>query len=99
MELSAQLAQAGRRLTLRWYPRLQNTEADDLSNGRVQAFNPALRVFPDYRPEALIVLPDLIRYGEELYSALEARRESRPSTDTPAPKRKKGDRLRDRDPW
>ena len=86
-------------MTLRWYPRLQNTEADDLSNGRVHAFAPARRVFPDFRPESLIVLPDLIRYGEELHSELEARRESRPSTILPAPKRKKGDRLRDRDPW
>ena len=32
MELSAQLLKAGRRMALDWMPRLQNTEADELSN-------------------------------------------------------------------
>jgi len=34
--------------------------------------------YHDFRPGALIVLPDLIRYGEGLYSDIEARKEFLP---------------------
>jgi len=100
MELSAQLARAGRRMVLRWYPRLQNTEADDLSNGLVHGFDPGRRVYPDFRPESLLVLPDLVKYGEELYERVGA---AGSSGGGPSPaagsKRGKQERLKDRDPW
>ena len=99
MELSAQLAHAGRRLVRRWYPRLQNTEADDLSNGICHQFDPGLRVNLDLRPEAFRVLPDLVRYGEELYGSIEASKAARGAEVEQPAKRPKGDRLKERDPW
>jgi hypothetical protein len=63
MELSAQLSRAGASLTLDWIPRLQNTEADELSNGITTSFQEVNRVHLDLGNLDLLILPELIGYG------------------------------------
>ena len=44
MELASRLAAGKRSLGLKWAPREQNVEADELSNGLTHRFDPALEV-------------------------------------------------------
>ena len=49
MELAAQLEERRLDLSLEWIPRGENAEADALADGRVEGFDPALRVGPAWR--------------------------------------------------
>ena len=44
MQLSAALSRARLSLRLRWRPREENTEADDLTNGKFSDFDPGKRI-------------------------------------------------------
>ena len=103
MELSAQLSRAGASLTLDWIPRLQNTEADELSNGITTSFQEVNRVHLDLGNLDLLILPELIGYGSSLYEALDKRKLDRAGQQV-APggrraERPRGSRLRETDPW
>jgi hypothetical protein len=57
LKLSAQLSRAGASPTLIWVPRLQNAEANELSNGITTSFREANRVHLDLGDRDLIILP------------------------------------------
>ena len=65
MELSCQLGRRRASLHARWLPRLQNEEADALTNEEFQHFDKAIRI--PVRLEALVfvVLNDLFAAGEK----------------------------------
>jgi hypothetical protein len=66
MEIAAILQQRNLDLSLEWVPRLQNTEADALTNADYRGFNPALRkrfVLDEYEG---IVLQGMLENGAEI---------------------------------
>jgi hypothetical protein len=104
IELSYQLAV--RRMALRadWVPRLQNEEADALTNGDFRHFSDELEVKVDFESLKFGVLDRLLRVGEAYFLEVEAARSQEKIRKARDPggdsgKRKKGDALRDRDPW
>ena len=108
MELAHQLRK--RRLVLRadWLPRLQNQEADDLTNGEFSAFTPSKRIRADLRYMSFAILPELFAEGSAYVEGLEAQRAKEkqriaaggpPASGPGARKRKPAEALRVRDPW
>ena len=88
-------------LRARWIPRLENEEADALTNGEFHHFRAEHRVPVDLAKFELIVLNELFEEGE-MYVKDELRaceRRARNSGTAHAAKRAKGDRLAQRDPW
>ena len=69
MELATRLEAARLQLDLEWVPRATNQEADDLSNGKLAAFTPALRVPVDMRAQECHVLGRLMSEGAACYAA------------------------------
>ena len=67
MELAAQLQERGAELRLHWLPRLQNEEADSLTNGDYSRFDKRLRLRFDLWSFQDLVLQDLMRAGMDLY--------------------------------
>ena len=59
-ELVAQLRQRRMNLHLGWAPRLQNEEADALTNGNFTAFDPARRVEVEVKSLPWLVLPQML---------------------------------------
>ena len=103
-----------RAATLRadWIPRLQNEEADALTNWDFRHFDPARRIEVDLEKLRFAVLNDLFASGEEYLTELEglkaksraARSAAVGGARTPKSKAerdwgKKGRTLRERDPW
>ena len=72
MELSCQLGLRRASLQARWIPRLQNEEADALTNGDYRHFDEALRVPVKLEELQFRVLNDLFREGDEYIQELEA---------------------------
>ena len=70
MELSAQLLKRGLALELNWAPRLQNLQADALTNADFRGFDPKLRVHVDVGGHAWIVLSEMLASGRALYDAV-----------------------------
>ena len=77
-------------MKLDWLPRLQNREADALTNGDFSGFDPKLRV--DIRPEYLLQaqFQDLLAKGSELYREVKELRAKRKGglAKLPAPSKK-----------
>ena len=89
MELAAHCKQSGIVPLVSWAPRLFDREADDLANGRTQAFSPAIQWH---------VLPQVLPMGQEAY------RTSREmgtlqNRGVESRKRKPEERLKLADPW
>ena len=106
MELAVQLERRGARLDLEWCPRELNQEADDLSNLKVDAFRPELRLHVDPQKLPFIVLPQLMEAGSEFYKEVRAARAARKEGHSsvggvPAthPSMRRGVPLREREPW
>ena len=104
IELSCQLA--ARRMALRadWVPRLQNEEADALTNSDFRHFSSVHRVEVDLAKVEFLVLDRLLASGEEYFEQVEAAKEReklrKQSAPNAATKRPRGDLpLRERDPW
>ena len=96
MELAAQLARRNRTLDLRWRRRDANVEADALTEGRFDGFDPALRVDAAQVTRGLLCLPGLAAQLPEFTAALGRTRPAK------RPRRAPGgaDRpLRAREPW
>ncbi|CAE8726071.1 unnamed protein product [Polarella glacialis] len=70
MEIAALLHQAGESLDLQWVPRLQNIEADQLTNGDYRGFDPAKRVRVDIAKHRWVVLNSMLQQGRALYSVI-----------------------------
>ena len=104
MELAVQLGTRNATLRADWIPRLQNEEADALTNSDFSHFDPAKRIEVDLEKLKFVVLNDLFSVGdayvEELNTikALEQERKAQ-SSGAPLPKRKKSEALREKDPW
>ena len=70
MELAAQLHQRGLAMELQWAPRLQNWQADALSNGDFRGFDPTKRVRVDMLNYKWLVLNEMITEGSKLYKSI-----------------------------
>ena len=105
MELSCQLSLRRSCLHARWIPRLQNEEADALTNGDYHHFDPALRVPVELEDLDFRVMNALFAEGESYEKELEdvkakqrAMKEANPKG-LRERKAKAGQTLRERDPW
>ena len=106
MELAHQLSIRRAVLRAQWIPRLQNEEADALTNCDYRHFNPANRIPVALDALPFGVLPGLLAEGQRFYEEVEAQRAGEKAARRaagPRPpgrkRRKAGDALRDRDPW
>ena len=101
MELSEQLRRRGLQLRLNWIPREGNQPADDLTNEVYDRFDESLRVQASWSTLKFNVLSDLMKEGLQYMDECAANRRAKRAADTggPAPKARRGDALRDRDPW
>ena len=100
MELTAQLLQQGQRLELNWAPRLQNVEADALSNSDFRGFDAALRVRVQVGSHPWIVLSDMLASGRSLYESIRAGKLERSFADLGKSKAKKAKlSFKEREPW
>lgn len=97
MELAAQLQDRGAELRLHWLPRLQNEEADSLTNGDYSRFDKRLRLRFDLRSFQGLVLQDLMRAGMDLYEEVRDSRAHKKAEGIS--KRPKHSSLRTTDPW
>ena len=89
-----------------WIPRLQNEEADALTNGVFHHFRPENRIEVDLETLQFGVLNGLLRDGQEYFDEVESLRSAertarRARGIAPTGRRRKraGDALRDREPW
>ena len=104
MELSEQLDRRSSWLQLHWVPRQQNEEADELTNGRFEKFDPSKRIQVDLCNLDWVLLYEFLEAGEGLVPELRELREARKKDrlaagQARAKKKAKGVRLRDTDPW
>ncbi len=98
MELSTILESLNLTLDLRWLPREFNGEADQLSKGCFEGFADAHRVRVTADQLAWNVLPDLMKQGELFHREIVSAKAAAPAP-PPARKKRRGERLRDVDPW
>ena len=98
MELAAQTRLRGMVLRARWLPRLQNEEADALSNFEFDAFDPKLRIDAELENLPFVLLNDLFQVGDQYIAELDAVKKAK-TVGQEATKAKKGLSLRERDPW
>ena len=103
MELSEQLRVRNSALSLRWVPREQNQEADDLTNLNFSKFDEKHRIPLEPAKLDFLVLGELNRAAGELYKDLLKEKENKlangPNHKNAAPKRKVTERLKWKDPW
>ena len=95
-ELAVQLRDRNLALGLEWVPRLQNEEADGLTNEDFSIFTAERRMNVELDHVRFKVLPDLFKVGEDLHHDIVLRRASRVRQ---AAKGLKKVRLRESDPW
>ena len=106
MELASQLDRLGMQLQLRWLPRNQNEEADDLTNERFSDFREENRVHVDFEKLEFLVMGDLMKLAGELDEELKLYRTSKEAKlgklikeqGEKGRKAKKGE-MRWKDPW
>ena len=104
MELAAQSHLRKLTLRARWLPRLQNEEADALSNFSFDHFDPKLRIEVQLETLPFVLFNDLFAVGDSYIAELEEvkrkEREVRQGKGEATRKRKlAGEGLKDRDPW
>ena len=105
MEVAHQMRRRRLVLRARWLPRLQNEEADQLTNNEFHNFDAKKRIPVELDGLQFQVLPQLFAAGEEYLEDLEKAKTAAKKTDAEAleggaRKRLKGDKgLRETDPW
>ena len=104
MELSCQLSLRRAAMRANWIPRLQNEEADALTNSDFRHFDAAKRVQVDLEELPFKILNDLFTEGEAYVAELEElkKREKRleaPHAVAPNGRKRKAKALREKDPW
>ena len=77
MELAVQLQTQGAELHLHWLPRLQNAEADQLTNGDFTGFCPSKRIRFCLNEFRGLVLGELLEAGCELYAEVREARDKK----------------------
>ena len=108
MELAHQMKKRRMVLRARWLPRLQNQEADDLTNMELRHFDPKKRIQVDIANLGLDLMHALFEVGDEYLADLEkiraaeklkvdAKRQS--GGRLAGRKSKKEQSLRDKEPW
>ena len=98
LELGCQLQHHRLDLGLQWVPRDQNTEADDLTNGRCQEFDANKRIHVDLGTLPFRILPKLLTSAQTYEEPLEAAKEAK-ADDGMKGKMAAAKRLREADPW
>ena len=101
MEVVHQCRRRGLALRANWVPRLENQEADDLTNMEFKSFDPKKRLDVDLERLEFGVLQDLFNVGDAYVSELADLKSKSKATVERVEKRRKlaGDSLRERDPW
>ena len=101
IELSHQLALRRAALRARWIPRLQNEEADALTNEDFRHFDLSKRVEVDLKTLPFGVLHGLLAVGDQYVDELaKAKLVTNACAATASKKRRKaGDASREKDPW
>lgn len=94
MELAIQLQRSGAEMWLHWLVRLQNEEADALSNGVTAGFDPALRCRFDLQTFKGAVLHQMLAEGANMYDEIKKAKNRKFERMLP-----KGQPLKSRDPW
>ena len=97
MELAMQLQCVGADLELYWLPRLQNQEADALTNDDLTRFDERLRMRFDLSTFKGLILSDMLACGTELHE--EIRSAQRRKTERHGQRGRKSDALRVVQPW
>ena len=96
LELAVQLQMRGTELRVQWLPRLQNMEADQLTNGDFSGFSEDKRLrfsLSDFRG---IVLADMLELGVDLYDEI---KEARAKGRVKVPRLHACELLKNSDPW
>ena len=104
MEVACQASRKRASLWARWIPRLENEEADALTNSDVHHFQAENRIEVELEKLQFLVMDELFATGEEYVQELAALKEGKKQMTetagvTPAKKRRKGEPLSVRDPW
>ena len=104
MEVACQLGLRNATLRANWLPRLQNEEADALTNSDFRHFTLSGRVPVKLEESKLIVLNELFQTGDAYVTELaalktQAERARESSAPAGAKKSKKPIPLREKDPW
>ncbi len=99
MELASTLEDLGLQLDLRWVPRDLNEEADNLSKGIYTGFEPSRRVPLAVEEVKWHVLDEFMKLGANFCQETKRLREQHHQGPAHGSKRRRGDRLRDREPW
>ena len=92
MQLSSALSKSRLSLRLKWRPREENTEADDLTNERFCEFDPSKRVDITWKDLDVSILQALVQTREEFEKK---KQEAKESSDGRQPRGKKFDKS----PW
>ena len=86
-----------------WLPRLQNEEADALTHGVFEGFDPARRVPVDMENISFLILPRLLADGEAFMRSRKLAAEKKAletaTVENGTAKRRKKGGLRETDPW
>lgn len=102
MELACQLDEANLELDLRWVPRLQNEEADALTNELFDGFSPENRIEVDFNKLPFVLLWELMDLAGELDEEVKMAKTSREAKgdrpDSTKKAKKKGE-MKWKDPW
>ena len=105
MELAVQLSLRNAILRADWIPRLQNEEADALTNSDFRHFRPEKRIEVDLDSIGFRILNDFFRVGDAYVGELQALKEATKARKAEMgargsePKRKKSEALREVAPW
>ena len=102
MELAVQLGLKGATLRAEWLPRLQNEEADALTNFDFRHFDLNNRIEVKLEQLEFGVMNGLFQVGEDYLAKLELEKQRKKVQPAIANKRKKGlagNRLADTDRW
>ena len=101
MEVAHQCRRKGLVLRANWVPRLENQEADDLTNLEFKSFDPKKRLDVDLEELEFGVLQHLFDVGDAYVSELAELKAKSKSSEARGEKRRKlaGESLRERDPW
>jgi hypothetical protein len=104
MELACQAGRKRASMRARWIPRLQNEEADALTNGEFHHFKDANRIEVDLGKLKFLVMDSLFELGEEYVAELAAlkaaeKRSAVSDDKAPGKRRRKGQGIRETRPW
>ena len=99
MEVAHQCHRKGLSLRADWVPRLENQEADDLTNLEFKCFSPQNRLDVQLETLNFGVLNDLFSAGDDYIKELDELKAPKTAQVEGKKRRLAGESLRERDPW